>query len=343
MSSATAEAGSNIAFIKYWGARDLERVVPYNTSLSMTLDVCRSICSIDFDEGGSGKDEVFLADTDGRLCVADEGFSRRVFNQLDRLRRATGKVGCMRMATRNTFPSSAGIASSASGFTALTTAAMHALGAPAEGAELSRLAMMSGSGSASRSAFGGYVEWAAKGEGQLGAEQVRAKDWWDLRDVIVVVDTEPKDVSSREGHTRAISSPYYERRLADVKEKRLPLARQALSERDFETLGDVIEEEAIDMHLVAMSSKPAIFYWKPATLAVLEAVRSCRADGLSAWSTLDAGANVHVICEPQSETQIADRLSSVPGVVSIIRDRTGDAPTVRSGADLLEPGAAFSS
>lgn len=336
MSAVTAEAGSNIAFIKYWGARDLSRVVPYNTSLSMTLDVCRSICSVEFQEGEDGPDEVWLADTSGALSAADTGFSGRVFEQLDRLRRVSGKSGRMRVATRNTFPSSAGIASSASGFTALTTAATHAMGLDATGAELSRLAMKSGSGSASRSAFGGYVEWSSSEDGQRGAQQIHDSDWWRLCDVIVVVDTEPKDVSSREGHRLATSSPYYQRRLTEVQERRLPAVRDALERRDFGMLGAVVEEEAIDMHLIAMSSAPAVFYWKPATLAVLEAVRECRAAGLEAWSTLDAGANVHVICEPEAEPAIADRLADVAGVVSVLRDHTGEAPSVRVGADLLE-------
>lgn len=338
MSSVTVESGSNIAFIKYWGARDLERVVPFNASLSMTLDTCRSICSLEFREGETTADEVWLAASDGSLRRADEAFSGRVLRQLDRLRDHFGKSGRMVMATRNTFPSSAGIASSASGFSALTVAATSALGADCSGAELSRLAMLSGSGSASRSVFGGYVEWSDRDEGQAGAEPLRDESWWTLHDLIVVVDTEPKEVSSRDGHRRATSSPYFEQRLRDVRGRRMRAALRAVEERDFAALGPVIEEEAIDMHLIAMSSSPPIFYWKPATLAVLDAVRRARGDGLAGWSTLDAGANVHVLCEPQTSDALASRLEAVDGVVEVIRDRTGGPPVVRQGAELLERG-----
>ena len=34
---ATASASSNIAFIKYWGKKDEEKIIPMNTSVSMTL------------------------------------------------------------------------------------------------------------------------------------------------------------------------------------------------------------------------------------------------------------------------------------------------------------------
>ncbi|MEM6702997.1 MAG: diphosphomevalonate decarboxylase [Acidobacteriota bacterium] len=335
MSSVTVESGSNIAFIKYWGARDLERVVPFNRSLSMTLDTCRSICSLEFRDGVVGDDEVWLAAPDGTLTAADDAFAGRVLRQLDRLRSYFDKSGQIVMATRNTFPSSAGIASSASGFSALTVAATRALGADCDGAELSRLSMLSGSGSASRSVFGGYVEWSDRDEGQVGAHQVRDESWWTLHDLIVVVDTEPKEVSSRDGHRLATTSPYFEARLRDVKGRRIRGALEAVEARDFDALGPIVEEEAIDMHLIAMSSSPPIFYWKPATLTVLDAVRRARQDGLAGWSTLDAGANVHVICEPSSSDELAVRLEALDGVVEVIRDHTGGPPQVRAGADLL--------
>ncbi len=337
MSAVTAEAGSNIAFIKYWGARDLDRVAPYNSSVSMTLSVCRSICSLEFDAGSAEPHEIFLAGADGQLERAEEGFAGRVVAQLGRLLDVAGARGRFRMATRNTFPSSAGIASSASGFSALTTAAVAALGLEPDREELSRLSLLSGSGSASRSVFGGYVEWSAYDDGSVrGAHPLHDADWWPLCDVIAVVDTEPKKVSSRQGHLLAASSPYYEQRQRDIVQKRLPRVREALEKRDFEALGETLEEEAIDMHLIAMSSRPAVFYWKPATLTVLEAVRTLRDDGVSAWSTLDAGANVHVICQPSDEPRVAERLAGVPGVVQVLRDRTGEAPQVRPSADLLE-------
>ena len=79
-----------------------------------------------------------------------------------------------------------------------------------------------------------------------------------------------------------------------------------------------------------MSSQPAIFYWSPGTVAVLRAVRELRQEGLAAWVTMDAGANVHVICDSESEDEVGDRLEDLPAVGFVIRDGVGDGPEVEN-------------
>jgi diphosphomevalonate decarboxylase len=110
--------------------------------------------------------------------------------------------------------------------------------------------------------------------------------------------------------------------------------RSAIESRDLEALGVVVEEEAIDLHLIAMSSRPPIFYWKPPTLAVLERLRELRAKGIGAYGTMDAGANVHVLCEPVDEPAVAKALVDVAGVETVIQDRVGGPPQWRWGAEL---------
>ncbi|HVS12609.1 MAG TPA: diphosphomevalonate decarboxylase [Thermoanaerobaculia bacterium] len=329
--SATAEAASNIAFVKYWGARDLDLAIPVNPSISMTLDGCRSICSATWRPQGE-RDEVLLAG-DGGLVDPGPAFSRRVIDHLARLREWAGVGGAFRIATRNTFPAAAGIASSASGFAALTLAVVRALGRDAEGEELSMLARRSGSGSAARSVYGGYVEWPVGDGDRYAGRQIAGEDHWTLCDVIAVVESGPKSVSSLDGHRRAASSPYFERRQERLPAK-LEHVRAAILARDLAALGPVVEEEAVDLHLIAMSSTPPIFYWKPATLAVLEAVWELRGEGVGAWATMDAGANVHVLCEPADEPRVAGRLHVEPMVQSVLRDRVGGGPVWREGAEL---------
>jgi diphosphomevalonate decarboxylase len=330
--SITAEAASNIAFVKYWGARDLERAIPANPSISMTLDACRSICSASWRPDAEG-DEVLLADAEGELVDPGPAFNRRVVAHLERLRDWAGARGGFRIATRNTFPAAAGIASSASGFAALTTAAVHALGREVAGAELSALARLSGSGSAARSVWGGYVEWPVGDETLCAAQPIAERAHWELCDVIAVVESGPKEVSSLDGHRRAATSPYFERRQQRLPEK-LEQVRAAIRARDLEALGPVVEEEAIDLHLIAMSSRPPIFYWQPATLTLLAAVRELRAEGVGAWATMDAGANVHVLCAPHDEPRVAERLASEPAVERVLRDRVGGGAVWREGAEL---------
>lgn len=330
----TAVAPSNLALVKYWGARDLDRAIPHHPSLSMTLSRCRSRCTVEPVPGGD--DEVFRADEGGSLEPASGDFADPVLRHVERLRREAGGGPGLRVATRNNFPTGAGLASSASGFAALTMAASRALGLEWSPAELSVRARRSGSGSAARSAFGGYVQWPGPREdGSIDPEgpagQVAPAGHWGLRDLVALVDPGEKAVSSREGHRRARSSPHYRTRLQQVP-RRLDRARAAIRDRDLGRLGPILETEAVELHLVAMSSQPPIFYWSPGTIRVMDAVRRLRAEeGVHAYYTIDAGPNVHVICGPDDEERVAARLRELATVQEVLRDRVGDGPRFDEG------------
>ena len=219
----TIRAPSNIAFIKYWGAKDLARAIPVNPSLSMTLRSCFSRSTVEWLEE-DGDHEIRWRAADGGLETAPPAFAERVRGHLDFLRKWSKAGGRFRIATENSFPSAAGMASSASGFSALTLAVLGALGRQVSVAEQSALARLSGSGSASRSVMGGYVEWPAAGDfgamssrAECYARQVATADHWDLRNVIAVVERGAKATSSLDGHSRARTSPYFRTRL-----RRLP-------------------------------------------------------------------------------------------------------------------------
>jgi len=333
MSKTTVSAPANIAFIKYWGARDLSRALPMNSSISMTLEHCVTQCTVEVLDHAGG-DEVWLAEPDGGFGAPAPEYAQRIRDHLDRVRKWAGCSDSVRVATRNNFPTAGGLASSASGFAALTLAAAGAFGKQAPPKELSLLARRSGSGSACRSVFGGFVEWtASRGNGDSDedsyARQLADVEHWDLRNVIAVVEIGPKNVSSLEGHHRALTSPYFEKR-QELLPERLEKVRRAIRERDLAALGPVIEEEAVDLHLIAMSSHPPVFYWSPGTIAVLRAVRELRQEGLAAWATMDAGANVHVLCDPDSEDEVAERLEDLPAVGFVIRDGVGPGPDMET-------------
>lgn len=336
----TATAPANIAFVKYWGAVDLERALPVNRSISMTLSDSLTRCTVEPLPDGSS-DEIYLVDERGERVPAPERFAQRVRDQLGRLRVWAGYDGSFRVATRNNFPMATGLGSSASGFAALTLATTRALGHELSPRTLSLLARRSGSGSAARSAMGGYVQWPG-GDGAdvapAGAESpdddadgfasvLAPADHWDLRDVVAVVETGAKPVPSLEGHRRAATSPYYERRL-ELLPERLERVRQGIRDRDLELMGPVLECEAVDLHLVAMSSRPPIFYWTGGTLDVIRRVRAMRGESVGAYVSIDAGPNVHVICEPHDEEAVAGALASLPSVRRLIRDGVGPGPFV---------------
>lgn len=310
----TARAHANIAFVKYWGNRDPDRRVPHNSSLSMNLSAATSTTTVTFEPGRRG-DRV-VVDGETRYGPAYE----RVVEQLDRIRRHAGIGTPAVVESTNTFPMATGIASSASGFAALTLAATVAAGLVLTERELSVLARLA-SGSAARSIPSGFVEWHAADtdEGSF-AESIAPPEHWDLRDLVAVVSRQPKHFGSTEGHAAAVASAYFPSRLVELRQ-RIPAIRRAILARDMATLGPAIEAEAISLHVIAMTGRPPMLYWQPDTLALLHQVYAWRAEGIPVYFTLDAGANVHLICEGHVAARIEPALRSLEYVKSVLHNR----------------------
>jgi diphosphomevalonate decarboxylase len=308
---ATACAHPNIAFIKYWGDRDPELRLPANDSLSMNLAGLETVTTVSFD-ADLPDDTVTI---DG---VEAGGLARhRVVAHLDRVRRLAGLEASAQVTSRNNFPAAAGIASSASAFAALSLAACAAAGLRLDERALSRLARL-GSGSACRSVPAGFVEWHAGTSDQTSfGYSIAPPEHWDLCDLVAVVSAQPKPVGSREGHGLADTSFLQPARVASVP-LRLTACRAALLARDLTTFGLLIEEDALAMHAVMMTSRPSVLYWEPATLAVLRGLREWRAQGLAAYFTIDAGPNVHCLCRRADAPALEARLRAVPGVSEVL-------------------------
>ncbi|MGB0388526.1 MAG: diphosphomevalonate/mevalonate 3,5-bisphosphate decarboxylase family protein, partial [Ardenticatenaceae bacterium] len=176
------------------------------------------------------------------------------------------------------------------------------------------------------SLFGGFVEWHAGHDNQSSyAEPIASKEHWALRDVVAIVAKERKKVSSAEGHLLAGTSPFLASRIEQVRQQH-PQVRQAILERDLLTLGPIIEADALAMHFIMMSSTPRLFYWSPATLHLIKKCLEWREQGLQAYFTIDAGPNVHFICEKEQEAELCQQLRQVDGVERIMSSRPGDGP-----------------
>lgn len=254
----------------------------------------------------------------------------RVSGFLDHVRQLAGIRWFARVVSNNNFPIGTGIASSAAAFAALALAAARAAGLDLTEAELSRLARL-GSGSACRSVPGGFVEWqAGTGDEDSYAVSIAPPDHWQLMDCIAILETSHKPVGSKEGHGLADSSPLQAARVADTP-RRIEICRNAVLQRDFAALAEIIEHDSNQMHGVMMTSSPPLFYWEPASLMIMKAVRSWRQAGLPAAYTLDAGPNVHVICEAAYAGQVQQRLLDIPGVQKVLAAPPGGP------ARLLQP------
>lgn len=319
MPPVTIRAGSNIAFIKYWGVRDAKLNLPLSNSISMTLADAHTTTTVEWTDA-LAQDEITL---DGR--VLGEKAAARLVRHLDLIRDRAGSNLRASVVSQNNFPMASGIASSASGFAALTVAGCLAIGMELTPAELSALARR-GSGSASRSIFGGYVEWEmGTGDADSVAHEIFPAEHWALRDVVAIVNAGEKAVSSAEGHTLAATSPLNDARITSI-ENALAETRAAIATRDLPRLGAVIEQDALAMHAVMMTGAPSLLYWQPGTLEVLHAVRRWREEGVQVYFTIDAGPNVHLICDAQDEQAVLERVAVLPSVQSIVSSGPGPAP-----------------
>ncbi|WP_329374964.1 diphosphomevalonate decarboxylase [Streptomyces sp. NBC_01483] len=312
--AATAVAHPNIALIKYWGKRDEQLFLPRTDSLSLTLDIFPTTTRVRLAPEAE-QDAVTL---NGSPATGEA--RRRIIAFLELVRERAGLSQRAVVDTENTVPTGAGLASSASGFAALAVAAAAAYGLDLDATALSRLARR-GSGSASRSVFGGFAVWHAGRRTGTGteadlssyAEPVHAADL-DPALVIAVVNAGPKAVSSREAMRRTVdTSPLYEPWAASSEDD-LADMRAALRRGDLEAVGEITERNALGMHATMLAARPAVRYLSPATLTVLDSVLQLRRDGVPAYATMDAGPNVKVLCRRADAERVAEAVrGAAPG------------------------------
>jgi diphosphomevalonate decarboxylase len=318
MNTATATACANIALIKYWGNRDNSLRLPANGSISMNLAALFTRTRVTYDPA-------LLEDMLTINAAPATGASlARVQCFMDEVRQLTGIRLYAEVSSENNFPISAGIASSASAFAALSLAAAGAAGFSLDEAALSRMARR-GSGSASRSVPGGFVEWqAGSGDEDSFSVSIAAAEHWKLADVIALVNAGEKATGSSEGHALAATSPLQAARVADAP-RRLALCRQAVLQRDFDILAEVTELDSNLMHAVMITSTPACIYWAPASLAAMQSVIGWRNAGMPVCYTLDAGPNVHIICPVEEMDKVARLVGQIPGVGKVLTSQVGGA------------------
>ena len=322
-----ARAHANIALVKYWGKRALDRNLPAAGSLSLTLAALATETSVTF---GHEFDALTL---NGESV--DGSALGRVSSWLDIVRAVNPVLGGAHVESNSNFPTASGLASSASAFAALAVAATSAAGLELSPRELSVLARR-GSGSAARSIFGGLVRMHAGSESDGSdsfAEQICDRDAladWPLTMVIAVVGGGvAKKTSSRDAMEHcAKTSPLY-RAWLDCVPSDLEAAGAAIAARDLAALGEICEGSAFAMHAAAIASRPATVFFQPATLATIDAVRDLRANsGCPAYVTMDAGPHVKVLTVTEHVEAIKQTLATIEGVTSIIISSVGGPAAV---------------
>lgn len=300
LEKAWAFAPSNIALCKYWGKKDGELNLPTTPSLSISLGSRGSYVTLKTDS----KDVLLMNGVEVR---SDHPASLRSFKYLDLFRE---KDVHLRIESWSNLPIAAGLASSASYFAALIKAVDKLFGWGASMHTLSSLARL-GSGSACRSLNHGFVAWEESGDPFASCGAPLDIQWPEFCVGLILLETEEKSISSREAmlHTRA-TSPLYQAWCEQSKND-FTVIKQAVLQKNFDTLGEVAEYNALSMHAAMMAARPSIIYSKASTLNVIHHIHRLRKQGLSVYITQDAGPNIKLLFQEKDLPVIKENFTSL--------------------------------
>ncbi|MFA6328822.1 MAG: diphosphomevalonate decarboxylase [Candidatus Micrarchaeia archaeon] len=326
MRKSTWLATPNIAVVKYWGKRDSALNLPYNGSVSVTMDETVSTrTTVEFSP--SLPSDIFSLN--GRAAKPEE--TLRVSRVLDAVRGAAGTNARAKVHSENNFPTAAGIASSASGFAALACAAADASGMVASGRQLSLFARM-GSGSACRSVIGGFAEWKMgskkDGSDSYAVQIAPASHWPSLRNVIAITDAGRKLIGSDMGMQLTVSgSALYRARLRQMPSL-IRQMKSAIRSRSLQSFLSLAMKESSNMHAVMLDSTPPIIYLNDISHAIMRQVHSFNEEAgeIAAGYTFDAGPNAHVYTSEKHAKKIARMLMEIKGVKRTLVCRPGSGP-----------------
>lgn len=327
---------SNIALVKYWGKKDKQ--IPCNASLSLTLKNSFTEVSVSLEEKKEKEIELqyFFHDQ------PQETFRQRILRYLQEQAGAFDilKDHAITIHSSNSFPHSAGIASSASSFGAIALALLSISSHDEENFynRASFLARL-GSGSACRSTFAPYALWGhlpempnSSDEYAIPVHEIHS-NFSDMRDAILIVDASVKKVSSSKGHALMKGHPYADVRFKQANQHCLDMVK-SLAEGDQKRFITIIEKEALALHSMMMTSEEYFLLMKLGTLHAIEKIMEFREEtGIPVAFTLDAGPNVHLLYPGKNEHDVHSFIDDAlkNHCNEIIYDRAGDGPEKIAG------------
>ncbi|BGP09106.1 Diphosphomevalonate decarboxylase [Rhodotorula toruloides] len=328
---ATCTAPVNIAVVKYWGKRDTSLILPTNSSLSVTLsqDHLRSLTSARCitSGGADARDRLWLNGEEEE--IKQGGRTERCLSEMRKMRKELEASNSslphiadfpIHIASENNFPTAAGLASSASGLSALiaTLSTLYAL-TPENGVSVSSLSRIArqGSGSACRSMFGGYVAWETglkdDGSDSVAVEVAPVEHWPDLHALILVVSDKKKGTPSTAGMQRTVAtSALLQHRIKEVVPARMQRITTAIQNRDFDAFAEETMADSNQFHAVCLDTFPPIFYMNDVSRAVIQLVTELnrasveKGEGVKAAYTYDAGPNAVLYVQEKDVKQVLE-------------------------------------
>lgn len=291
----TVAAPINIAFIKYWGKREggEKLILPTNDSFSITLstDPFRSKTSVRLMDDAKD-DEVWLNGTQVHISATPR--IQTVLQQVRAVCPEDLKAKKVYIVSENNFPTAAGMASSASGYCAMAAALVKIFKVPMDVSYLARI----GSGSACRSAYGGFVKWhkgeRADGKDCIAEQFVDEKFWPEVQVMCAVLKAAKKDVSSTAGMQDSLkTSPLMADRINKVVPERMAAVSKAIKEKDFHSFASITMDDSDDLQEICRTTTPKIQYATEDSYAMIRLIRAYNAKKRKnvLGYTYDAGAN----------------------------------------------------
>lgn len=320
-------AHTNIALIKYWGKEHTELIIPKNNSLSLTLDAFYTDTQVEFSDTLT-EDSLTI---DGQVQTGAALKKARTI--LDLVRQKADIDYKAKITSYNHVPTAAGLASSASGLAALAGAASHALNLNLSATELSRLARR-GSGSASRSIFGGFVEWEKGHSDTTSVAKPIDPANWDIAMLFIIINDKQKSISSSIGMNHTVNTSVFYSAWLDTVHQDLIDIKKAINEQNLDILGSIAERNALKMHATNLGATPPFTYWSPESLKAMDTVQKLREEGFSVYFTMDAGPNVKLIGSTAELTTIKERLLSDYTEDQLILAKPGPGLSIISDKDI---------
>ena len=276
MKKVIARSPVNIALIKYWGKANEQLVLPTTTSVSLTLTDLWTETT--FEEGN------FSFELNNKPADLQE--TKRVKDVLKHFRDDQVVIK-----SKNNFPTASGLASSASGFAALTVGLNKFYDANYTLQELATLTRV-GSGSSCRSLVDGFAIWHRNGT----LESI-INPFQNLMMIVVLISEDKKTISSREAMkiTKETAPTYAS--WTQASEEDFQNIRIAINEKQFDRVGQIMEMNSERLHQVMKDSIPSIIYQKTSSIEVLNLVKKARTKGLIGYTTMDAGPNVKILIQ----------------------------------------------
>ncbi len=312
---------SNIALVKYWGKKPIQ--IPENASISFTLDSCKTTTSLQFKKLEKKADDfnfelLFEGKSKPDFKPKIHSFFTRIEKYLPFL-----KAYHFKIKTSNTFPHSSGIASSASGMSALAYCLMQLEKqinpdiSDVEFIQKSSFLARLGSGSACRSIEGPVTVWGAHDQitNSSNLYAIKFPDkihrvFEQYQDTILLVDKGEKQVSSTVGHDLMYGHPFATKRFEQASEN-IGKLKEILISGDLTAFISIVESEALTLHAMMMTSLPYFILMKPNTLSIINKVWQYRNEtGSNLCFTLDAGANVHLLYPDQEKDNVLEFIKS---------------------------------